>query len=151
MERLVVKPLGGAAHAGLATAAAFDWHSLAAPLGDGDYHLVVFRSHRRAGADSRGLWREDKLAFAEAVASGGLLHYHQGLLDRRRRSLSFCLWETERQAAAATRLPTHRTASALAAGAYTSYVIERWTLGKAAPAGITLRLLGTRQAAPPAA
>jgi hypothetical protein len=147
MHRLAVKPLGGAGHAGLETPAAFDWASLAAPLRDRDYYLVVFRSHRRPGADSRGLWREDKLAFAEAIASGGLLHYHQGLLDRRRRSISFCLWENEEQAAAAVRLPTHRLASTLAAGAYSSYVIERWGLRKSA-VGVALELLGTRQAAP---
>jgi hypothetical protein len=140
------RPLGKTLHAGLPTDTAFDWADLTSDLPDGEYFLVVFRSLRSRDADHRELWREDARAFAEALSSGGLIHYHQGLLDRKRRSVSFCLWSSQEDAKRATALPVHQEAARLALNAYTSYVIERHTLRKRGPE-LTFRLLGTVEAA----
>jgi hypothetical protein len=140
------RPMGKTLHAGLPTDQAFDWIDLTSGLADGDYFLVVFRSLRSSDADHRGLWREDGRAFAEALSSGGLIHYHQGRLDRKRRSVSFCLWRSQADAKRATALPLHRQAARLALNAYTSYVIERLTLQKRG-SQLTFKLLGMAEAA----
>ncbi len=57
-------------------------------------YLVVFRSVRLPDADLDLLRWFDDLAYAEALASGGLLRYFKGDADGRRRCLSFCLWES---------------------------------------------------------
>ncbi len=144
------RPLGKTLHAGLPTDQAFDWPELTADLPDGDYFLVVFRSLRSRDADHRELWREDARAFAEALGSGGLIHYHQGLLDRKRRSVSFCLWRSQEDAKRATALPVHKEAARLALSAYTSYLIERHTLRRRG-SQVSFELLGTVDAATTAA
>jgi hypothetical protein len=72
----------------------------------------------------------DDLAYEEARAASGLLYYFRGSLNLRRECLSFCLWETQEQAEAATRLASHAAAADLTDEMYESFVLERWILTK---------------------
>src|SRR5215212_1306766 len=87
----------------------FNW-SLS--LGDARFerlYLVVFRSVLRATADLELLYEHDELAHAEATEVGGLLFYFRGVINERRESLSFCLWESREQASRASSGPSHQT------------------------------------------
>ena len=108
----------------------FNWSYTLEPLVSGRWHLIVFRSQRKAGVDDSLLTTHDDLAFAEAMASGGLLRYYKGATDRNGRCLSLCVWQTRRHALAATRRPEHRVAANLAMQFYDSYDVERYVLRK---------------------
>ena len=71
----------------------FNWSSSLGDVGFEQLYLVVFRSVLRATADLELLYELDELAHAEAIEAGGLLFYFRGVINDRRESLSFCLWE----------------------------------------------------------
>jgi hypothetical protein len=108
----------------------FNWSYTLEPIPSGRWHLIVFRSQRKAGMDDGLLTRHDDLAFAEAMASGGLLRYYKGVTDRLGRCLSLCVWQSRRHAQVANRRPEHRVAAGLAMGFYDSYDVERYVLRK---------------------
>src|SRR5215470_15235020 len=109
---------------------AFNWSYTLEPVECGRWYLIVFRSKRRADVDAAVLGHHDDLAFAEALASGGLLRYYKGGLDRERRCLSLCVWDRRRSAEVAIRLRDHRAAARLTARFYHWYDVERYVLRK---------------------
>lgn len=78
-------------YANLPISDGFDWARCFEVVPSARLYLVVFRSVRRSTADSRLLKGYDDRAYAEALESGGLLHYFKGELNERREYLSFCL------------------------------------------------------------
>ena len=105
----------------------FDWPAIAGHGFDRLY-LVVFRSVRLPDADLDLLRWFDDLAYAEALASGGLLRYFKGDADVRRRCLSFCLWESREAALRAAGGKKHEQAASITARMYVSYDLERYEL-----------------------
>jgi hypothetical protein len=103
----------------------FDWPAIS----DYDFdqlYLVVFRSVRRPDADLDLLRWFDDLAYAEALASGGLLRYFKGDADGRGHCLSFCLWECRDAAIRASGGKKHEQAASITARMYVSYDLERY-------------------------
>ncbi len=103
----------------------FDWPVIA----DHDFdqlYLVVFRSVRLPDADLDLLRWFDDLAYAEALASGGLLRYFKGDADGRGHCLSFCLWEDREAALRAAGSKKHAQAASITARMYVSYDLERY-------------------------
>ena len=117
-------------YATLSIQAGFDWSPLSGCSFDRLY-LVVFRSVRLPDADLTLLREHDDRAYAEALKSGGLLHYFKGQANERGECLSFCLWETREQARVAAGAASHRSAAEISAKMYSSYVLERYWLKKA--------------------
>jgi hypothetical protein len=107
----------------------FNWSSLSRCLFDRLY-LVVFRSVRRPEADLDLLHYHDDRAFEEALKSGGLLHYFKGHANEQNECLSFCLWETRKQARHAADAASHRSAIEISAQMYLSYSLERYWIRK---------------------
>ena len=108
----------------------FNWSS---SLGDARFeqlYLVVFRSVLRATADLELLYEYDELAHAEATEAGGLLFYFRGVINERRESLSFCLWENGQKARRASGSPSHRAAMGIVSEMYESYSLARYDLVK---------------------
>ena len=108
----------------------FNWSS---SLGDAHFerlYVVVFRSVLRATADLDLLYEHDELAHTEAIETGGLLFYFRGVINERRESLSFCLWENGEQARRASGSPLHRAAMGIVTEMYESYSLERYDLVK---------------------
>ena len=108
----------------------FNWSS---SLGDAHFerlYVVVFRSVLRATADLELLYEHDELAHAEAIEAGGLLFYFRGVINERRESLSFCLWENGEQARRASGGPSHQAAMGIVSEMYESYILERYDLVK---------------------
>ncbi len=105
----------------------FDWPVIAG-YEFGQLYLVVFRSERLPDADLDLLRWFDDLAYAEALASGGLLRYFKGDADGRRRCLSFCLWESRDAALRAAGGKKHAQAASITARMYVSYDLERYEL-----------------------
>ncbi len=110
----------------------FDWPVIASYEFD-QLYLVVFRSERLPDADLDLLRWFDDLAYAEALASGGLLRYFKGDADGRRRCLSFCLWESREAALRAAGGKKHEQAASITARMYVSYDLERYELTPAGP------------------
>ena len=119
----------------------FDWSVIAGQDFDHLY-LVVFRSVRLPGADLDLLRWFDDLAYAEALASGGLLRYFKGDADGLGRCLSFCLWESRGAALRAAGGKKHGQAASITARMYASYDLERYELtpGKAGGRPVFCRL-----------
>jgi hypothetical protein len=107
----------------------FNWSSLSRCLFDRLY-LVVFRSVRRPEADLDLLHYHDDRAFEEALKSGGLLRYFKGHANEQDECLSFCLWETRKQARHAADATSHRSATEISAQMYLSYSLERFWIRK---------------------
>jgi len=108
----------------------FNWSECLADVEEGQWYLVVFRSVRRATADPIKLKMLDDRAYEDAVLGSGLLVYFRGSLTRRRECLSFCLWEAQERAQAATRLESHEAAARVTDEMYDSFELERWVLTK---------------------
>lgn len=108
----------------------FNWPDCLAGVDEGQWYLVVFRSVRRADADEQMLTEYDDLAYAEALAGQGLLHYFRGGLNDRRECLSLCLWEHQYQARQASHLPLHVQAARISSEMYEVYTVERYLLTK---------------------
>jgi hypothetical protein len=60
-------------------------------------------------------------------------------MNERRECLSFCLWEDREQARRASGGASHRTAAAITADMYESYVLERYDLIKEASGDLDFR------------
>jgi hypothetical protein len=108
----------------------FNWSS---SLGNAHFerlYVVVFRSVLRATADLDLLYEHDELAQTEAIETGGLLFYFRGVINERRESLSFCLWENGEQARGASGGSSHRAAMGIVIEMYESYSLERYDLVK---------------------
>jgi len=106
----------------------FNWSS---SLGDAHFerlYVVVFRSVLRATADLDLLYEHDELAHTEAIETGGLLFYFRGVINERRESLSFCLWENGEQARKASGGPSHQAAMGIVSEMYESFSLERYDL-----------------------
>jgi hypothetical protein len=108
----------------------FSWSSSLLGCAFERLYLVVFRSVRRVSADLDLLREHDDRAYEKALQSGGLLRYFKGEANERGECLSFCLWETRRQAIEAAGAPSHRTAADISVRMYESYVLERYWLKK---------------------
>jgi len=106
---------------------AFDWSPLYGCSFDRLY-LVVFRSVRRPDADLVLLREHDDRAYEEALRSGGLLRYFKGNANEGGECLSFCLWETDKQAREAASAASHESAANITARMYLSYVLDRYWL-----------------------
>jgi hypothetical protein len=97
-----------------------DWHGILQELGVpvGKYvALFAFRSEKRADADTDMLAQLDEKALIAAEEANGFIHYQPI------EGLSYCLWETPEDAAAAIMTPAHREAAA-----YVNKAYERWHL-----------------------
>jgi hypothetical protein len=108
----------------------FSWSSSLLGRAFERIYLVVFRSVRRPSADLDLLSEHDECAYEDALQSGGLLRYFKGEANEQRACLSFCLWETRRQAIEAAGAPSHRSAAEISVRMYESYVLERYWLRK---------------------
>jgi len=108
----------------------FSWSTSLAGCPFDRLYLVVFRSVRRPDADLELLREHDDRAYAEALDSGGLLRYFKGEANERRECLSFCLWETRKQAIEAVGAVSHQSAAAISVRMYESYVLDRYWLKK---------------------
>jgi hypothetical protein len=117
-------------HATLPIQEGFNWSSSLGDVGFERLYLVVFRSVLRATADLELLYELDELAHAEAIEAGGLLFYFRGVINERRESLSFCLWEDGEQARRASGGSSHRAAMGIVIEMYESYILERYDLVK---------------------
>jgi hypothetical protein len=74
-------------------------------------YLVIFRSVWQPETDLDLLREHDDRAYEQALESGGLLRYFKGEANERRECLSFCLWETRKQAKEAAGAASHRSAA----------------------------------------
>ncbi|HEY8686515.1 MAG TPA: hypothetical protein VIO57_12990 [Chloroflexota bacterium] len=111
----------------------FNWDSCASLLPAGQWYLVVFRSTRREHADDLLLEMYDYGAYIEAQRrASGLLFYFRGMPNERRECLSFCIWESREEAARASRLALHRTATQVVGEMYESFALERYLLRRVA-------------------
>jgi hypothetical protein len=108
----------------------FSWSSSLASCAFERLYLVVFRSVRRPSADLDLLREHDDRAYEQALESGGLLRYFKGEANERGECLSFCLWETRRQAIEAAGASSHRSAADISVRTYESYVLDRYWLKK---------------------
>src|ERR687893_1326831 len=108
----------------------FSWSSSLAGCAFDRLYLVVFRSVRRPTADLDLLREHDDRAYEKALESGGLLRYFKGEANEQRECLSFCLWETRRQAIEAAGAASHQAAAEISVLMYESYVLERYWLKK---------------------
>jgi hypothetical protein len=108
----------------------FSWSSSLAGCAFERLYLVVFRSVRRPSADLDLLREHDDRAYEQALQSGGLLRYFKGEANEERECLSFCLWETRRQAIEAAGASSHRSAADISVRMYESYVLDRYWLKK---------------------
>jgi hypothetical protein len=108
----------------------FSWSSSLAGCAFEQLYLVVFRSVRRPSADLELLREHDDRAYEKALESGGLLRYFKGEANEGGECLSFCLWETRRQAMEATGTAPHRSAADISVRMYESFMLERYWLKK---------------------
>src|ERR671921_206459 len=108
----------------------FSWSSSLLGCAFERLYLVVFRSVRRPDADLELLREHDDRAYQKALESGGLLRYFKGEANEQRECLSFCLWETKEQAIEAAGSASHRSAAAISAQMYESFVLDRYWLEK---------------------
>ena len=109
----------------------FSWSSSLLGCAFERLYLVVFRSVRRPSADLDLLREHDDRAYEDALQSGGLLRYFKGEANEQRECLSFCLWQTRRQAIEAAGAASHQSAADISVRMYESYVLERYWLRKA--------------------
>jgi hypothetical protein len=108
----------------------FSWSSSLLGCAFDRLYLVVFRSIRRPSADLELLREHDDRAYEKALESGGLLRYFKGEANELGECLSFCLWETRRQAIEAAGAASHQAAAEISVLMYESYVLERYWLKK---------------------
>jgi len=126
-ERLV--PAVGS-YATMPIAEAFDWAACADTGSAGEWYLVCFRSVRQPGADEAELRALDDRAHLEASQAPGFVHYFKGHTTERGECLSFCLWDSRREARAAAGRPAHAQASAVVGEMYASYRLEFYRVVK---------------------
>lgn len=111
----------------------FDWRQVCTKL-EGlveekeKFYMVVFRSKRQEGADSKLLYAADAEAHDEAKQSGGLLMYWYGSLNDHRECFATCIWKSREDALKASKLPKHAVAAKLASQMYVFYHLEKYWL-----------------------
>ncbi len=108
----------------------FNWREILTEVASGRWYLVVFRSFRTEDPNEQVLTAHDDIAFADALAGGGLLRYYRGEMDAGRNCLSLCVWQTRRQAQDATLRADHRSAASLTRRFYVWYDVERYVMTK---------------------
>jgi hypothetical protein len=108
----------------------FSWSSSLLGCAFERLYLIAFRSVRRPDADLDLLREHDDRAYEKALESGGLLRYFKGEANERGECLSFCLWETRRQAIEAAGAASHQSAAEISVLIYVSYMLERYWLKK---------------------
>jgi hypothetical protein len=108
----------------------FSWSSSLLGCAFERLYLVVFRSVRRPSADLDLLREHDDRAYEDALESGGLLRYFKGEANEQRACLSFCLWDTRRQALEAAGAASHQSAAEISVRMYESYALDRYWLKK---------------------
>lgn len=121
------------AYASMPLSEAFNWSDCGTDAGE--WCLIAFRSVLREAADEARLWEQDELAFEEAAALPGFVHYFRGLPNERRECLSFCLWESWDQARASARGPAHAMAIELVPDTFESFQLEFLTVRKSSSTG----------------
>jgi hypothetical protein len=112
----------------LPVAEAFNWQDCGSE--SGEWCLIAFRSVLRETADIARLWEQDELAWQQAAAMPGFVHYFRGLPNARRQCLSFCLWDSWPQARAAARLGTHLEAIELVHDTFEHFELEFFSVVK---------------------
>src|SRR5215207_6522226 len=103
----------------------FSWYSSLLGCAFERLYLVVFRSVRRPSAELDLLREHHDRAYEDALESGGLLRYFKGEANEQRECLSFCLWETRKQAIEAAGAAAHQSAAEISVRMYESYMLDR--------------------------
>ena len=103
----------------------FSWYSSLLGCAFERLYLVVFRFVRRPSADLDLLREHHDRAYEDALESGGLLRYFKGEANERGECLSFCLWETRKQAIEAAGAASHQAAAEISVRMYESYMLDR--------------------------
>ena len=111
-------------YATLPVARAFTWDACADEAIEGEWYLVAFRSVQRVDADQEHLRVRDDAAHAEAAVAPGFVHYFKGPANSRGECLSFCLWDSRREAREAAGRPAHAAAVMVIATTYERYTLE---------------------------
>ncbi|KAI0882991.1 uncharacterized protein GGS22DRAFT_190966 [Annulohypoxylon maeteangense] len=92
------------------------------------FFIVAFRSQIPPTTVYEDLGALDKVAHAEAVASGGFLKYWFGHPDKDGRNLATCLWRSQEDAIKGGVGPGHRKAAAATRSLYSHWKIDRHRL-----------------------
>jgi hypothetical protein len=108
----------------------FNWEECLQMFASGQWYLVVFRSKHRAGADEALLTELDNAASASARDLPGFLYYFIGTPLASGECLSFCLWNSQQEAALASAQPAHREAVMKGIESYEYYTLERYDVFK---------------------
>jgi hypothetical protein len=108
----------------------FSWDASFEGIEGGEWYLVVFRSKHRPDADEALLTDLDNAASASARTLPGFLHYFIGTPLLSGECLSFCLWNSQAEAKAASAQPAHREAMLKGIGFYEYYTLERYYVFK---------------------
>ncbi len=116
--------------------AGFNWRECFARMDAGEWYLVVFRCKHNAVADEALLTQLDTDAATAAREIPGLLFYFAGVPRATGECLSFCLWDSQANAQAASAHSAHRKAMELGVRHYEYYTLERYLIQKSL-AGLT--------------
>lgn len=108
----------------------FDWEAAFQEIDTGEWYLVVFRSKHHSGADEALLTDLDNAASQSARGLPGFLHYFIGTPLSSGECLSFCLWNSQAEAKAASAQPAHREAMLKGIAHYEYYALERYDVFK---------------------
>jgi hypothetical protein len=108
----------------------FNWEACFLGEEPGQWYLVVFRSKHRPNADEVLLTALDTAASAAARELPGFLYYFIGTPLHSGECLSFCLWNSQQEAALASAQPAHREAIAKGIDSYEYYWLERYDVFK---------------------
>ncbi|KAI1102751.1 hypothetical protein F4804DRAFT_253606 [Jackrogersella minutella] len=92
------------------------------------FFIVAFRSQIPPTTVYDDLGALDKVAHAEAIASGGFLKYWFGHPDKDGRNLATCLWRSQEDAIKGGVGPGHRKAAAATRSLYSHWKIDRHRL-----------------------
>ncbi len=108
----------------------FNWHESFQEIDAGSWYLVAFRSKHRPNADEALLTALDNAASESARDLPGFLHYFIGTPFHSGECLSFCLWNSQQEAAFASAQPAHREAVMKGIAFYEYYTLERYNVLK---------------------
>lgn len=108
----------------------FDWEETLLDAPSDQWYLVVFRSKHRAGADEVLLNALDHAASAAARELPGFRYYFIGTPLSSGECLSFCLWNSQQEAALASSQPAHREAILKGMDSFEYYALERYDIFK---------------------
>lgn len=120
--------------------AGFTWAECFEPVDRGDWYLVVFRCKHRADADEALLTQLDADAIAAASETPGLHFYFAGTPRATGECLSFCLWDNQTSARAASAHAAHRKAMEIGVEHYEYYTLERYFIQKRPEGLVFVRL-----------